>query len=436
MMQVAKERMSLAERIKARARELGFELVGIAGARSSAHLARLRVWLEHGWHGEMAYLARPDAVRRRGDLGLTMGGVRSVIVVAQEYYAADPPHVPGDASVGVIARYARGSDYHKLIKKRLQKLHGWIEDQVGGPVAGRAYVDTGPILERELGQRAGLGWFGKNTMLIHPKRGSYFFLGVLLLGIDLPADEPFAEEHCGSCRRCLDACPTGALEGYGPDGAPIMDARLCISYLTIEHRGPMRRALRPLIGNRIFGCDICQEVCPWNGEKFVRITREPAFQARPGERVARGHSSGLGAEAAGARPDMRALGDAGDDAGALGHGDRTIPGTDGPRLIELMGMSEEEWDAFSRGSAIRRAQRAGFLRNVAVALGNWGSPAAVPALARALSDAERLVRGHAAWALGRIGTEAAQAALRARRAVEPDGWVREEIELAISQIAR
>jgi epoxyqueuosine reductase len=224
-------------------------------------------------------------------------------------------------------------------------------------------------------------------MLIHPRRGSWLFLGALLLDLDLAPDEPFDGDHCGSCARCLGACPTGALLGRDEAGAPVMDATRCISYLTIEHRGPIPRALRAAIGNRIYGCDICQDVCPFNSPKFVQLTREPDFHPR-----------------------------------------LTMSS---PALLDLIAMDEDAWDRFSRGSAVRRAGRAGLLRNVAVALGNWGSEEAVPALTRALDDAEPLVRGHAAWALGRVGSERARAALGARLGVELDDFVREELELAL-----
>jgi epoxyqueuosine reductase len=288
----------------------------------------------------------------------------------------------------VIARYARGRDYHKLMKTRLLALLERVASRAALPVHGVAYVDTGPLLERELAARAGLGWFGKNTMLIHPRRGSWFFLGALLLDLALEPDAPFTADHCGSCARCLDACPTGALLGRDAAGAPVMEARRCISYLTIEHRGPIPPELRAAIGNRIYGCDICQEVCPFNGAKFAEPTAEPAFAPRPET----------------ARPD----------------------------LVALMAMDEEGWDRFSRGTAIRRARRAGFLRNVAVALGNWGAPEAESPLVRALDDAEALVRGHAAWALGRIGTETARAALSGRLTREEDRWVRDEIDAALA----
>ena len=384
--------VTLTTRIKEQARELGFSLVGVASVEESAHMDLYRGWLEDGRHGEMGYLAREDAIARRADLRRTLPSVRSVVVVGHEYFQEDPPGVPADPARGVIARYARGQDYHGTIKKRLLELHRWIEASVEGPIEGRVYVDTGPILEREIAVRAGVGWFGKNTMLIHPKQGSYFFLGLLLLDLDLDADAPFQEDHCGTCRSCLDACPTGALLGRDASGAPVMDAPRCISYLTIEHRGPIPVELRPLMGNRVYGCDICQEVCPWN-ERFTRPAQEEAYRAREG--------------------------------------------LDGPSLVELadklLNLDDEGFRELFRDSPIKRAKRAGLLRNVCVALGNWGDVKAVPVLVRALDDAEALVRGHAAWALGRVGTDEACGALLDLRQEETDVGVRQEVADAISR---
>jgi epoxyqueuosine reductase len=240
-------------------------------------------------------------------------------------------------------------------------------------------------------------------MLIHPRRGSWFFLGVLLLDLDLPADDAFEPDHCGTCRRCLDACPTGALEGRDENGAPVIDARLCISYLTIELQGPIPPELRPAIGNRVFGCDICQEVCPFN-VRFAEESAEPGYAAR-----------GPGAPPFGVQF----------EAGAS----RSHPGTAAPSLIALLetALDEAAWDSFSKGSPIRRAGRAGFARNVCVALGNWSSPDAVPVLTRALSDAAPLVRAHAAWALGRVASAEARSALNSRVSVETDASVLQEL---------
>ncbi len=385
----------------------GFELAGIASPSTSPHVGFLERWIAEGRHGDMGYLARPDSLRRRADLRLTLPEVRAILCVAEPYHRSDPLGIPDDRSRGVIARYARGRDYHRVVDRRLRRVHRRFQERIGEPVPARAYVDTGPILERELARRAGVGWFGRNTMLIHPRKGSYFFLGILLVGMDLEPDEPFEKDHCGSCRACLDACPTGALLGRDCDGAPVMDATRCISYVTIETRGPVARELRPLIGNRIFGCDICQEVCPFN-DRFEEGAADPAYAARgPGEAPAGVEPARMGEE-------------------SPGH-----PGTDGPPLVELIAMDRATWDSFSRGSAIRRAGYAGFLRNVAVALGNWGVAEAVPALAGALDHPEALVRGHAAWALGQIGSGKSRVALGAALKREADTAVLAEIEDAL-----
>lgn len=372
---MASNMTGLTERIKQEALRLGFDLVGVAEVRPSENAQFYRDWIAAGYQGEMSYLSRDDAVARR----LTPEPhFRSAVVVALNYYTEGDSH---------IARYARGRDYHKVMKKKLMALLRFVEGEVGRELpASRAFVDTGPVLERELARRAGIGWYGRNTMLINPKRGSYFFLGSLLLEVELQHDEQYAEEHCGTCSACVQACPTNALLGRDERGAPVMDARRCISYLTIENRGPIPPELRPLIGDRVFGCDICQEVCPWNSPKFVSLTREADFAARSATTR---------------------------------------------RLIDFMRMTDEEWDVFSRGSAIRRARRAGFLRNVAVALGNQRSAEALPVLRDALRDLEPLVRGHAAWALGRIGGEEATLALRDALTLECDAGVRDELMAAL-----
>jgi epoxyqueuosine reductase len=397
---------ALAGALRREAGRLGFERIGVTGPEPSEHLRYYRSWLDAGYHGEMAYLARKDAVERRADLSVTLEGVRSVIVVAHGYSQPDPPGVPDDPSRGVIARYARGRDYHKVVKKKLLALGRWLAGAAergeagGGPVAAdgaelaahgaasvkwRAYVDTGPLLERDLAQRAGLGWFGRNTMLIHPRTGSYFFLGVLLTNVTLPADRPFEADHCGRCTACLDACPTGALLGRDENGAPVMDARRCISYLTIEHREAIPAELRPLMGNRVFGCDICQEVCPFT-RKSSRVAADGDYAARRSQAAERHQDP--------------------DDNGRTG---AEIPTTDGPSLVSLMRMAEDEWDAFTRGSAMRRAGYAGLRRNVATALGNWlaasdaPDPEAVDQLRAALSDEDLVSAEAAGWALGRAG---------------------------------
>jgi len=302
---------SLEARIKRRANELGFDPVGITRLGPVETHAEFTEWLSHGYAGDMAYLARGSA--KRADTRLPYEGTRSAVVVALDYGGREPS--------GPVARYARGDDYHDVMVDRLNDLHGWIAGELKRNVRGKAYVDTGPILERDLARRAGLGWIGKNTMLLNPERGSFFFLGALLLELDLEPDAPFDADRCGTCTRCLDACPTDAFV------APhVMDARRCISYLTIEHRGDIDPALRPLMGDLLYGCDICQDVCPWN-VRFSRALSEPSpFAAR--EAVS------------------------GKDAATL--------------AAELTAMQQEEFAVRFRGSPMKRAKLAGLQRNARV----------------------------------------------------------------------
>lgn len=373
---------SLTDRIRGRALELGFDLVGFAPAQPSDYEAFYRRWVDRGYAGEMGYLARPDARAKRADPRRILPQARSVIVVGLNHCVRDfPDEVRRDPSHGLIARYAWGADYHDVMVPRLRELATYIKGQTERRVAHKVYVDTGPVLEREVAVRAGLGFFGRNTMMISTTMGSYLFLGEILVDTELEYDKPDTRGTCGRCTRCLGACPTGAfVEPY------VLDARRCISYLTIELKGPLPRDLRPLMGNWIFGCDVCQEVCPWV-RRFSRPTREPAFRP-PSDEVA-------------------------------------------PELLSLMGMTDEVFRVRFRGSPVKRAKRRGFLRNVAVALGNWGDPVAVPALAGALGDHEPLIRGHAAWALGQIGGREAKAALESAWGAEGDTWVREEISAAL-----
>jgi epoxyqueuosine reductase len=359
---------NLAAPIKAEALRLGFSAAGIApaGPASPAAVGACRRWLDAGMHGEMAYMARNAALRE--DPSGLLPGARSAVVVALNYHRPE---------AGSIASYARGTDYHDVVRARLERLLDFVRER-RPEVNGRVCVDTAPILERDLAARAGLGWVGKNTSLITPGVGSWFFLGELLLDIEIPPDEPIPD-HCGSCRRCLDACPTAAFAGPG-----VLDARRCISYLTIELKGPIPRQLRPQMGTLIFGCDICQAVCPHN--KWQRAT----------------------------------------DDGDLLSG--ALPPSPDP--AGLLALDEIGFRTRFRHTPLWRTKRRGLLRNACVALGNAGDPSAVPVLEQALQDVEPLVRGHAAWALGRLG--GAGDALRARLAVEDDMWVREEIRLALT----
>ncbi len=254
-----------AARIRAQAFGLGFDLVGFTALGPAETAPALHAWLDAGYHGEMAYLANGTTLRE--DTTRPEPGMRSAIVVALDYGGREPG--------GPVARYARGDDYHDVLRTRLRDLHALIEADHGAAVAARPYVDTGPILERDLARRAGLGWFGKNTMLINPGLGSFFFIGALFVAVDLPADLPFGADHCGRCTRCLDACPTAAFV------APrVLDATRCLSYLTIEHRSTIPAEFHEALREQLYGCDICQDVCPWN-HKFARARREVAFATRP-----------------------------------------------------------------------------------------------------------------------------------------------------------
>jgi len=343
----ASDARALSERVKAQAYGLGFDLAGIARLGVPATRAAFDTWLDAGMHGEMSYLAGDGAALRR-DATRPHPGATHAIVLAMNY--------GGTAPSGPIARYARGDDYHETLRERLRALHRWLETEVGHAVDARPYVDTGPVLERDLAQRAGLGWFGKNTMLINPKQGSFLFLCSLFVNVELAEDEPFEADRCGTCTRCIDACPTEAITG-----PRVLDANRCISYLTIELKGAIPEEYREAMGEHVYGCDVCQEVCPWN-VSFASEVREPAFASRAGL-------------------DSR-------DARMLAR--------------EFLAMSQAEFSARFKGSAMKRAKRRGLARNAAVVLGNVGTRDDVPLLEAARAHDEALVRDHAAWALSRI----------------------------------
>jgi epoxyqueuosine reductase len=369
------DRSALTAAIREEAARLGFFRMGVARAGLLPGSERLDRWLREGMHGEMRYMARQAAKRKDPDLVLP--DVRSIITLAAGYYAGAGPEA--DATAARISRYAAGEDYHRVLEMRLGELEGFITGLLPRARA-RTYVDAGPVMEKSWGAEGGLGWIGKHSNLITRQQGSWFFIGTILLDLDLEYGRR-ESDHCGTCSRCIPACPTGAIvQPY------VVDARLCISYLTIELRGGIPRTLRPLIGNRIFGCDDCQEVCPWN--RFAVRTPLAELLPRQGGRAT--------------------------------------------SLLSLIHLSNEQFRIRFAGTAILRAGRDGFVRNVAVALGNSRSLHAVDALAISVRDESALVRAHAAWALGRIGGAAARNILAAAFAAEDAREVREEIELALA----
>jgi epoxyqueuosine reductase len=330
--------------IVARAKALGFDSCRIAKATAPRHAEEFRAWLREGAAAEMQWMQR--AADKRCDPEQVLRGARSIVVVALNYWQGEAPAPRTNAATGRIARYAWGDDYHDVMLRKVADLSAFLTE-LGG--TQKHYVDTGPILERDHAAEAGLGWHGKSTMLIDSKLGAWFFLGEILTTLDLPADE--AQAHrCGSCRRCITACPTGAITKPHR-----LDARRCISYLTIELKGAIPLDLRPLIGDRIYGCDDCLEACPWN--RFAVASREAVFAAGPAVGMA---------------------------------------------LRDYLALDESRFRELFRHSAIKRIKRRGFLRNVCVALGNVGDPADLPALERAAADPEPLIAEHAAWAIRQI----------------------------------
>ena len=331
--------------VRSLAATAGFDDCRVAAAGTAPHAEVFHRWLADGCHGTMDWMARDPM--RRSDPRLVLPGCRSVVVLALNYFPGPRPARPEDRATGRIARYAWNLDYHDLVLPRLRALAASMEPWGG---TQKCYTDTGPVLERDFASLAGLGWNGKSTVQIHPRLGTWFFLGVILTTLEIEPDAP-ERDRCGHCTRCLAACPTGALT------APHrLEARLCLSYLTIEHKGDFPVELRPLLGDRIFGCDDCLEACPWN--RFAHTARESAFLARPA---------------------------------VFGMG-----------LRDFLALDDEGFRALFRGSPVKRIKRPRFLRNVCVALGNTGSPDDAPALRQAAADPDPLIAGHAAWALDRL----------------------------------
>ena len=334
--------VDLSQLIKAQAYGLGFDLAGITGLGPVETSAAFERWIADGYGGDMEYLER--GLEKRRDTRLPFSGAKSAIVVGLNYGGTAPP--------GPIARYARSDDYHETMWQMLDSLHEWVDETLGRPVPGRSYVDTAPILERDLARRAGLGWQAKNTNLINPQIGSFFFIGALFLDLDLDPDVPFEADRCGTCTRCIDACPTSAIRE-----ARVLDATRCISYLTIETRGEIPVEFREAIGGLVYGCDICQDVCPWN----VSFSREATLDALA--------------------PRASLLGDG--------------------RMIarKILAMDEAAFRSTFKGSAMKRAKLRGLKRNAAVVLGNTGMSEDLELLNRTADDADPMIREHAVWAI-------------------------------------
>jgi epoxyqueuosine reductase len=376
--------------IIAEARRLGFHRVGLVPVQAPLRYQAYLDWIEQDMHGTMAYMAAPEHVAGRRDVRALAENARTIVVVALAYakgsLADDRPGGAASSVLpirGLVARYARGKDYHGIIKRRLYALAQALSDHIGRPVAARPCTDSAPLLERDAAEAAGIGFVAKNTMLIAPGLGSYVLLGELLLDVDAASStEKRQPPRCGSCRACLDACPTGAFSD-----AYVLDARRCISYLTIEHRGWIPRELRAAMGTMIFGCDICQEVCPFNARAPDRTRPDPELDPLDPERGA-------------------------------------------PDLLALLELGANQRRRYVEGTALRRINREQFVRNVCVALGNAGDPRAITNLTRALADRSPIVRGHAAWALGRLGAlEPCRQALTS----ETDPQVRAELSQALAE---
>lgn len=349
--------LDLKSTIQEKARQLGFILAGVTTPDPPPHYSTFEQWLAEGQHGTMDYLATDRSCTRRANPREILPECKSILVLATPYPSPSGRGQGDGELLGEVASYALANDYHDVFPARMQELIQFIEGQVGHPVTNRWYTDTGPILERDLAQRAGIGWIGKNTCLINPKKGSYFLLSEILLDLELEPDLPFVTDHCGTCTRCIQACPTDCIL---PNRT--IDARRCISYLTIELKDDIPIELRDKIGDWVFGCDICQDVCPWN--RFA-VDGDPAFEASPST-------------------SPRAL----------------------PSLTEELSLTPQSFNQRFKGSPIKRSKRRGYLRNVAVALGNVGDIHALPVLQNALNDEEPMIREHAQWAIEQINKRA------------------------------
>jgi len=376
------KRQSLTAFAKDEAHRLGFDLVGVTTPDPPPHLDVYRRWMARGRHAGMHYMASERAMSHRENPRAILPECKSILVTGTHYLTPESQN-PEAYAKAKIASYALGEDYHLVLTDRLRKLVGSLEARLGESFPYRVYTDTGPLLEKEFAQRSGLGWIGKNSCLIHPKKGSYFLIAEVLLGLELVPDRPFARDHCGNCTRCIEACPTGCIL---PNRT--IDSSRCISYLTIEEKGCIPSELRPDLGKWLFGCDVCQQVCPWN-IRFAEATTDPAFQPREMLRS--------------------------------------------PAPERFLELEPEKWRSSLRNSPLERSRRVGLVRNACVVAGNSGDPGHIPRLKHLLiSDPAALVRAHAAWALGEMEGQEALPLLEKALLDEAEESVREEIRAALT----
>tara|TARA_B100000029_G_scaffold296862_1_gene290057 strand:- start:203 stop:1330 length:1128 start_codon:yes stop_codon:yes gene_type:complete len=366
--------------LREKALNLGFDLFGVVPVSLSKTIEIYRDWLNKGYAGTMEYLERHSELKE--DPRNLLPETISMVALGCNYNTGNPSKESQEPSKARISRYAWGDDYHKIIHSKLKALEYYLCNELNVANHTRSFVDSGPVLEREMAQRAGLGWFGKHSNLINVEKGSWFFLAEMLVDVELKIDEPFTRVDCGTCTSCIEACPTGAIIADRT-----VDARLCISYLTIENKGAIPDDLRSKMDNHIFGCDICQDVCPWNKDAPESV--EPGFKPRTENYAA--------------------------------------------ELTDLMILDQTAFRKRFQKSPVKRTKRRGLLRNVAVSLGNWAHEDAIPALSIGLHDIEPVVRSHSAWALGRINNERARNELKNALIIEKSPQVLREIEKALGE---